>query len=175
MTLPTILAAKLPSVTLPTIRSMPSIPSVGCAGGDGTSYIGEQFGGLPDVQAALHLKALTKAINEQIYALLQGELPQPARAPVYAARAAQLAQYVVSLASTLNEVVGRVTGEATATINFINGKISEVNAAKAAIMSVPSASHSAAQRLLLSRYNTYASELNAQIARVNATVSCIGA
>ena len=70
---------KLPSLSLPTIRSLPTIPFVGCAGGDGTTYLGDQFGNLPDLQAALHAKALKKALVEQVYALVQGQLPDPAR------------------------------------------------------------------------------------------------
>jgi len=72
--------AKLPSLTLPTIRSLPTIPHVGCAPGDPNSFVGEQFGNAPDLNSILSIRALIKSLEEQIYALIQGKLPQPARA-----------------------------------------------------------------------------------------------
>ena len=165
--------ARLPHLPLPNIHSLPTIPSVGCAGGNGATYIGEQFGDLPDLASVLHIKALTKSMSEQIYALVQGELPDSARPAVYAARAAQLVNYVASLVSLLNTLTNSVVAEAQASISFCNAKIAEVNGAKSALQSIPEAARTSVQRLMLTRYNEYAGELNGQIARLNATIDCV--
>jgi len=165
--------AKLPSIPLPSIRNIPNIPGVGCAGGDGTSYLGEQFGNVPDVLAATHIRGLIKTCEDQIFALIKGELPDIPRAIAYAQKAAELAEYVTSLLSTLNESIGSIVGEAQASINFVNQKIQEVNSAKSQILAVPEAGRTAVQRLALSRYNEYAQELNAQIGRLQSTIGCI--
>jgi len=166
--------AKLPNITLPTIRSIPSIPHVGSAGASGTTYIGEQFGNLPDLHAVLHIKTLKKALEEQIYALIQGKLPDPARPIPYDARALQLVDEVAELASSLNDVVAGVMAEVNAAIDFVNGKIAEVNAAKAAIESVPQGARDAVQQLMLQRHDRYAHELTAQAGRLESTIESIG-
>lgn len=168
-------APKLPHVTLPTIRNLPTIPNVGCAGGDGTTYIGKQFGGLPDIATVLHIKALKKAMEEQIYALVQGELPVITRAPIYAARAAQLVEYVESLLNTLTATINNVTEEVEGSIDFANSKIAEINSAKNEILSLPESARSAAQRSLLSLYDEYIAEGNAQINRLESSIACIAA
>jgi hypothetical protein len=167
--------AKLPNIPLPQIRSLPHIPFVGCAGGSATTFIGEQFGDLPDMATVLHIKALKKSLEEQIYALIQGELPDALRPPVYAARAAQLVAEVLEIVATLNTIIGGVIGEAEAAISFVNGKIGEMNAARAAIMNIPPTARTAAQRLMLGRYNEVATELNGQISRLQSTITCIAA
>lgn len=165
--------ARLPHLPLPNIHSLPSIPSVGCAGGNATTYLGEQFGDLPDLNAIAHIKALKKAMDEQIYALIQGELPDAARPAVYAARAAQLVNYVASLVSLLNTLTGSVVAEAQASISFCNAKIAEINQAQSALQNLPESARTSVQRLMLARYNEYASELNGQIARLNSTIDCV--
>jgi hypothetical protein len=87
MGLPAIPAAKLPQFALPAIRIPVHIPHVGCPGSDGRSYIGEQFGSLPDLYDALHTKHLRKVINDQIYALLKGQLPTIFRKVLYLQKA----------------------------------------------------------------------------------------
>jgi hypothetical protein len=164
---------KLPIGNLPTVRVPVDIPSVGCPGSAGTSYVGQQFGNLPDLHTALHLKALKKAMEEQIYALIQGELPVLARAPIYAARAAQLVSYVAALVSTLNSVVDGVTGEVNAATGFINNKVAELNGLAAGIEGVPASARTAAQRLALTRYEEYVGELNAQSTRLQSTMACL--
>ena len=164
---------RLPHIPLPTIRSAPHIPGVGCAGSDTTTLIGEQLGNLPDLDAATHIKALKKAIEEQIYALIQGELPDATRPPVYAARAAELIDYVTEIVSDLNEIIGGVIAEATASINFINGKISDLSAAQSELLSIPEAARSQVQQLGVTRFNEYFGELNAQLSRLDSTISCI--
>lgn len=166
--------AKLPHITLPVIRGIPTIPFVGSAGADGTTYVGEQFGNLPDLHAVLGIKKLKKALEEQIYALIQGQLPQPARSPLYAARAAQLANEVAQLVGLLNQVVAGVTAEAQAAIGFVNTKIGEVNSAKAAIEAVPVGARNAVQKLMLQRYQRYVGELNAQGGRLQTAINSTG-
>jgi hypothetical protein len=170
---PIIPQPKLPHLPLPHIRGIPNIPHVGCSGASGTSYLGEQFGNLPDLHAALAMKNLKKAIEEQIYALIQGELPDAVRPPVYAARAAQLINEVAELVQTLNQVIAGVIAEANASINFINGKINDINAAKNTVLAIPAGARSAVQRLALQRYNEYLGELNAQVGRLQTTIGCI--
>jgi hypothetical protein len=165
--------ARLPHLPLPNIHALPTIPSVGCAGGNGATYIGEQFGDLPDLNAISHIKALKKSMDEQIYALIKGELPDAARPAVYAARAAQLVSQVASLVSLLNTLTTSVTAEAQASISFCNAKIAEMNQAKSALQNIPESARTNVQRLMLTRYNEYASELNGQIARLNSTIDCV--
>src|SRR5260221_618809 len=105
--------AKLPHLTLPAIRDVPHLSNIGCAGGDTNAYLGKQFGNLPDLHAVLHLKAATKWMTEQIYALVQGEAPQPARSPIYAARAAQLVTQLADMTTTLTDTIDSVVSEAT--------------------------------------------------------------
>lgn len=164
---------KLPHVALPTIRTIPTIPHVGCAGASGTSYVGTQFGNVPDIGAALAIKALKKSLEEQIYALIQGELPQVVRAPIYAARAAQLVNEVAEVVATLNQVISAVTGEATAAINAVNAKAADLNAAKSVLEGIPVGARNAVQRLMITRYQRYVGELNAQAGRLQTTIACI--
>lgn len=172
---PIVPAPRLPHLPLPNVRGLPNIPHVGCAGGNGTTYLGEQFGNLPDLHAALAVKKLKKALEEQIYALIQGQLPDATRPPVYAARAAQLTNEVAQLVQALNQTIAGVTAEANASINFINGKINDINAARTAVLSIPAGARSAVQRLALQRYNEYLGELNSQVGRLQATIACIAA
>lgn len=165
---------KPPHLNLPNIRSLPNIPFVGCSGGNATSYIGQQFSGLPDLKTVLHIKALKKSLEEQIYALIQGQLPVIPRAPVYAARAAQLTSEVAQLVSTMTTVISQIQGEINGAISAVNGKIGEVNAAKAAIQSIPVSARTATQQLAIQRYSEYAGELNAQVGRLQQTLSCLG-
>lgn len=170
---PIVPAPRLPHLTLPTVRPIPTIPHVGCAGGSGTTYVGAQFGNLPDLHAALAIKKLKKALEEQIYALVQGQLPDLTRPPVYAARAAQLVNEVAELVQTLNQVVTGLIAEANAAINFVNGTINDINAAKAALETVPEGARNAVQRLMMQRYERYLGELNAQVGRLQSTITCI--
>lgn len=170
---PIIPPPRLPHLPLPNVRGLPNIPHVGCAGGSATTYLGEQFGNLPDLNAALHIKNLKKTLEEQIYALIQGQLPDPTRPPVYAARAAQLVNEVAELVQMLNQVIADATAEANAAINFINGKINDINAAKTAVLTIPAGARSAVQRLALQRYEEYLGELNSQVGRLQATIECI--
>lgn len=163
--------AKLPNLTLPAIRPLPTIPFVGAAPGDASSFVGEQFGNAPDLNSVLHIKTLRKALEEQIYALLKGQLPFATRPPVYAAREAQLINEVAELVTAMNTVIGEVTGSVNAAIAYANQQLAAVNQAQAAIASVPAAARSAVQKLLLDRYARYATELNAQVARQQQTLA----
>lgn len=163
---------KLPSLALPSIRSMPSIPGVGCVPSDGHSYLGEQFGNLPDVQTLLHVKHLKKVVAEEIEALIEGYLPAPARAPLWATRVAKLTEYIAELNEVLTETVGRATAEINATLNFISSKQAELNNALSQIQSVSEAARSATQKLMAQRYNEYLGELDAQATRLQATIAC---
>lgn len=165
---------KLPNLNLPAIRNLPAIPFVGTAPGDSNSFVGEQFGNAPDLNSVLHIRSLKKALEEQIYALIQGEATQPIRAPIYAARAAQLANEVTELLDALDTVVGQVTSSINATINYANQQLAAVNQAKAAITALPVQARSAVQKLMNDRYTRYAQELNAQIARHEQALASLG-
>lgn len=164
---------RLPNITLPTIRSIPTIPFVGCAGADGTSYVGKQFGNLPDLHSLLHVRTLKKALAEQIYALIQGELPDALRPAPYAARAAQLINEVAQLTSALTSIVNDVSSDINDAIGFVDEKITAINAAKNAIAAVPDEARSAVQRVMFERYGRYAQELNAQKGRLQSTLACV--
>jgi hypothetical protein len=165
--------ARLPHVTLPTIRRLPTIPHIGCAGATGTTYVGQQFGNLPDLHAVLHIKTLKKALDEQIYALIEGKLPDPLRPIPYAARAIQLALEVAQLVGGLAELISGVVAEAESAISFVNQQISELNSAIGQIQSIPEGARSQIQHLMLDRYNRYTQELNAQKSRLQSTIDCV--
>ncbi len=174
MPAPELPSLKMPSLALPTIRMMPSIPGVGCVPSDGRSYTGEQFGSLPDLQTVQAVKELRKVINEQIAALIEGYLPTAARKPLWAARVAQLTQYVADLNEVLTEVAGRAAAEINGTVSYINEKQSEIQDSLDALNNIPESARSAAQRLMVGRYQEYLGELEAQAARLQATAACLG-
>ena len=165
--------AKLPHLTLPTIDSLPTIPHVGCAGGDGTSYAGKKFGNLPDLHALLHLKSLHKLLNEQMYALLKGELTDTPRAAAYAERLATLTDEVADMVSMITDTVSDLTANINDAISYIDQQVAAVNSAKNSIAAVPEGARSAVQKLMFERYGRYAQELNAQKTRLQSTITCI--
>jgi hypothetical protein len=165
--------AKLPSLQLPSIRSIPTIPGVGCVPADGSYYVGEQFGNLPDMQMLQHIKQMKKLLNEQIEALVEGYLPTAARTPLWTARVARLTQYVADLTAAFNTSVSSVAGEINATMEFVNGKKSELQGALNEINSIAPASRTAAQKVLAGRYVEYLGELDAQASRLQQTISCL--
>jgi hypothetical protein len=164
---------KLPHVSLPAIREIPIIPHVGCAGAQGTTYVGQQFGNVPDIGAVLAIKALKKALEEQLFALLKGELPDIPRAAAYAARLVQLTAEVAEIVATLNNVVANVMSEVNAAIEVVNTKVEELNMAKDQLLAIPENARSAVQRLMIERYTRYFGELNAQAGRLQSTIECI--
>lgn len=165
--------AKLPHLTLPTIKNLPTIPHVGCAGGDGTSYVGNRFGNLPDLQALLHLKALHKLLNEQMYALLKGELTDIPRAAAYAARLTTLTDEVAEMVAMITDTVNDLTANINDAIGYVDQQLAAVNSAKNLIVAVPEGARSAVQKLMFERYGRYAQELNAQKGRLQSTIECI--
>lgn len=165
--------AKVPQINLPAIRVPVHIPTVGCPGADARTYVGEQFGNLPDLQDALHTKHLRKVLNEQIYALLKGQLPTILRKGLYLQKALQLIQDVAAIIAILNQVVGQAIAEYNATVGFINQKIGELNQGIADVQGIAVDSRTAAQKLLLVRYNEYIIELNQQKTRLQTSVTCI--
>lgn len=171
--MPTIPQAKLPHLGLPAIANLPHLPHIGCAGADANTYIGKQFGNLPDLQTVLHLKAAKKFVEEQIFALLKGQLPFVTRPPFYAAREAQLTAELVEMATELTDAIGRVVSEATAAIDGVNGMVAQVNAAKNEIEGIPEAARSALQRAALDEHNACVAELNAQATRLQSSITCV--
>lgn len=164
---------KLPTLTLPSIRSIPTIPFVGSAAASGTTYIGEQFGNVPDLNVVLHIKTVKKALLEQIYALIEVELPDPVRPIPYAARAAQLTNELAEVAAFLAEIVAGITAEVNAAIDFANERIGEVNQAKSEIESTAAGARSPLQQLMLQRYDRYEGELAAQVGRLQSTLESL--
>ena len=170
MTLP---AAKVPSWNVPQIRSLPTIPNVGCVSGNGTTLVGEQFGNFPDIQALPHIKALNKVITEQIGTLLEGKLGDVPRAIAYEIRRARLVtelQQIVSMATT---IASQVQGEINGAIAGCNAKIADLNASKAAILQTPENMRTAIQQKTLSRLNEYIGELNEQVGRLETSLGCL--
>lgn len=165
--------AKPPNLNLPAIRNLPTIPHVGCAPGDPNSFVGEQFGNAPDLNSILSIRALIKSLEEQIYALIQGKLPDALRPAPYDARAIQLTAQVAELVDAMNTIVDQVTGSVNAAIDYANEQLAAVNQAKAAIEAVPAGARSAVDRLMIERYGRYAQELNAQVGRMQASLACI--
>ena len=164
---------KLPNIPLPTIRIPIHIPHIGCPGADATSYLGGQFGNLPDIQDALHIKHLRKVLNDKIYAFLKGKLPTILRAPLYDSKALELIAQVAEMVSVLNQVIGQAIAEYNATIGFIASKKNELNAAIAGIGAIPASALSATNSLARERYQEYVGELDAQAGRLATSISCI--
>lgn len=171
--MPRIPEAKIPDIQLPTIRLPIHIPKIGCPGADGQSYIGEQFGSMPDLYDAFHAKHLRKIINDQIYALLKGQLPTPLRKGLYLQKALELIQDVAAIIQVLNQVIGRMIAEYNAIINFINQKKAELNAVIQEINGVGAGARTAVQQKTLERYQEYIGELDQQISRLQTSISCI--
>ena len=165
--------AKLPHTTLPTIRSVPAIPHVGSPGATGLSYIGAQFGNLPDLHALAHLKSMKKALEEQVYALIQGKLPFATRPPIYDARAVQLTSELADLATLRASVIAALTNELTTAINSVNGKSGEMNAKRAVLQAIPAGARRPVERLMIQRYQRYAGDLDAQAGRLAAAVASL--
>lgn len=168
-------APKLPHLPLPVIRSIPTIPGVGKPGSEAALLVRAQFGNLPDLEAVIGIKALKKAINEQIYALIQGKLPDAVRPPVYDARAILLTDYVVEIVATLNAVIGGFVTELTAAISSNAAKLAELTAAKADVDAKPPEARTKLEALKSARLTEYIAEGNAQLARLNTSLSSIGA
>lgn len=170
MPLPT---PKLPSLNLPQVRGLPSIPGVGCAGGDANAFFGEQFGGLPDLQSVLHLKSLKKHYEEMIATLVEGYPPSVVRQVAWAARVAEYTNHVAELLGKLNALVGGMNAEINANIQAVNLAKDEVQGMLDGILQVPAERRSAVQRLMSQRYQQYLGELDAQAARLQATLTCL--
>jgi hypothetical protein len=173
MTLVHIPPPKLPELGLPTIRVPLHIPHVGCPGAEAQSYLGGQFGNLPDLYDALHTKNLRKVINDQIYALLKGQLPTVIRRGFYYQKMLELIRQVAEMISVLNQVIAQAIAEYNAVIAFINRKKGELNRAIQDINGIPGSGRSAVQRLAVQRYQEYLGELDLQISRLNTSISCV--
>lgn len=165
--------AKLPSWNLPTVRSLPTIPNVGCVSGNATSMIGDQFGNFPDIQALPHIKALNKVITEQIGTLIEGKLGDIPRAAAYEIRRARLVTELIAIVQQGVTIASQIQSEANANIAACNTKIADLNSAKNAIVSIPEAARSALQRKTLDRLNVYIGEVNGQIGRLQTTLACL--
>jgi hypothetical protein len=146
---------------------------VGCPGADARSYIGEQFGSLPDLYDALHTKHLRKVINDQIYALLKGQLPTLLRKGLYLIKALELIDDVIAIVSVLNQVIGQAIAEYNATITYINVVKGRLNAAIADINGISATARTETQKLALQRYQEYLGELDRQISQLGTSISCI--
>ena len=164
---------KLPQFKLPQIKIPLHIPHVGCPGADGRSYIGDQFGSLPDLYDALHIKHLRKVINDQIYALLKGKLPTILRKVLYAQKALELIAQIVEVVEVLNQVIARALAEYNAAVSFINQKKAQLQAAITAVEAIPVAARTATQTLAIERYHEYLGELDTQISKLQTSIACI--
>lgn len=165
--------AKLPSWNIPNVRSVPTIPHVGCVGGNATTIIGEQLGSLPDIAALPHIKALQKVITEQIGTLIEGKLPDIARSPLYQVRQLRLVQELSQIVSEATSIANQVQAEVNAGISFCNEKIADFNASKNAILQTPAELRSAIQKKTLDRLNEYTDEINGQIGRLQSSLGCL--
>lgn len=165
--------AKLPNWNLPNVRSIPSIPNVGCVSGNATTIVGEQLGSLPDISALPHIKALNKVITEQIGTLLEGKLGDVPRAIVYEVRRARLVTELASIVQQGTAIANQITAEVNAAVAFANTRIADLNASKSAILATPAHLRSAVQNKALDRYNEYIGEINGQIGRLQASLGCL--
>lgn len=168
------LEPKLPPASLPTIRNLPTIPLIGCAGGDAHSYFGDQFGGLPDLEAILHMKARIRYFQEQVDMMIEGYVPAALRQPVWAIRVEDYLEEIATLTAEVASLVGAITDYVNSSLGFINDKVNELNDAKAALESIPEDARSKVQQKMIERYDKYIGRLEAQAGRLQATLTCIG-
>jgi hypothetical protein len=168
------LAPKLPPVTLPEIRNLPTIPLIGCAGGDAHSYFGNQFGGLPDLESILHMKARIRYFQEQVEMMIEGYVPAIPRQVVWAIRVEQYLEAIANLTAAITASITAITDYVNASLGFINDKINELNDLKAALESVPEGLRSKVQQKMIERYNKYLGRLATQATRLQSTLECIG-
>jgi hypothetical protein len=166
-------APKPVRVASPQVRLPADIPFVGCVSGSAKTFVGEQLGNIPDATKILQIRAIKKALEEQIYALIQGQLPDPVRPPVYAARAAQLTSQVAGIVSALTQTIAQASAEVNAAINFVNQQKTAIQNSLNELAAVPSEQLTASQRLMMQRYNEYLGELNSQIGRLQSTLGCL--
>jgi hypothetical protein len=164
---------KLPDYPLPQIRIPVHLPRIGCPGADARSYIGEQFGNMPDLKDALHIKHLKKILNDQIYALIKGQLPTILRAGFYIEKAFDLLQHIAELIAVFNQVIGQCIAEYNATVNFINQKKAELQSAIGELEAIPSGARSAVQQLAIQRKTEYLGELDQQVTRLQTSITCL--
>lgn len=173
MTLQLLPPAKLPNWNVPTVRGLPTIPRIGCVGGNATTIVGEQMGNLPDLATLPHVKALQKVITEQIGTLVEGQLGVIPRAPLYAARQLRLIQELQEMITMATQTANQIASEINAAIGAANQRIADLNASKAAITATPAVLRNAVQRKALGRYNQYVGEINGQIARLERSLECL--
>lgn len=171
--LPQIPMPKIPSYGLPSIQLPAHIPFVGCAAGDGKTYIGRQFGNKPDFESMLGIRSLKKTLEEQVYALIQGQLPDPTRPPVYLARAIEIIAEVVEQVAKLNEIIGEVLEELNAVVEFINLKKAELETQMSFLMGIPDDVLTEVQSMMIENYEFYLGDLDDQIGRLESTVGCL--
>jgi hypothetical protein len=165
---------KLPNVRTPRIKGIPSLPKVGCAGGNPNAYFGNQYGNLPDVAALLHLRHLKKVIEDHIGTLIDGYLPTLLRKPKYVVRVLRLTREVQQVARQIVTLVSAAQSEYGAQLNYVNRQIAEVNGAARELAALPASARSEVQTHLLNRYNEYAADLNAQAGRIQQALGCLG-
>ena len=169
------LLPRVPTIQLPFVPTFPSLPFIGCFGGDGKTYIGKKYGNRPDIQKLLHIKQLKKWFRENIDGYIEGKLDNPLRAVAFDARAIRLGLELAEIIEDFNETVGQITEEIDAGLDLVNGRINELNGLRGELLALSGDSLSKADQLMLERYNEYLGELDAQVTRLNGSRNCIGA
>lgn len=145
------------------IAEPPVIPHVGRVEASSKLLVGKQRTLLPNQSSLTQIRALKKALEEQIYALVKGQLPDAARPPVYAARAAQLANEVGQLVSALNSIITQIQAEAAQARAAADAAKHDLQSALSELKTIPPMQRTAAQKLMIERKNEYLNELMAQI------------
>jgi predicted nuclease with TOPRIM domain len=170
--------SRLPAINLanqvPDIRALPGLPFIGCISGDATTYVGTQMGGMPDLQALHIVRAAKKVIEEELKSRVVCKLPFATRPEALDVEIVRLTNEFAQIIETANEVIGRIQAEAEAAMQFINGKIDELNAAKAELLNIPEELRSKTERKMIERYEKYTGRLQSQITRMQANLDCIG-
>lgn len=164
---------KLPHLQLPEIRMPIHIPFLGCAVGDGKSYMGEQFGNMPDLEEIFGIKTLKKAMDEQVYALIQGQLPDTTRPPIYGARAAEIIEEIVEQVQAMNEMIGDVLEEVEAVVTFIAEKQAELQGHLNYLQGIPTDVMTEVQTVMMAHYEVCFGELDDQVTRMQSTLGCL--
>lgn len=164
---------KLPHLTLPSVRDLPSLPHVGCVPGIPTMSVERQRGSDTDLAALQQIRVLKKSITEQIGTLIEGKLPDFPRAALYEVRQARLVIELAAAVAKGVEIAMQLTSDLNANIDFINSKIAVLNEGKDAYLSIPQHARTKLQQHKIDRNNEYIGELNGQKSKIQSVISCI--
>jgi hypothetical protein len=171
-------ARLLPSVTTiqpPFITPNIVVPFIGCFPGDGNSYVGKKFANRPDILRLNHLKQKKRELEEEIITQTIGKLDNPMRSAGFTTEIARITADIAEIVDAITETVGAITEEINAGIAFVNQRKSELEQERNELLAIPADVRSKLEQHMLTRYDEYFGELEAQADRLQSIIGCLGA